>query len=282
MLYYHCDVFSDGPLTGNGLSVMICDRLPDEALMQSIAKELKQFETIFLEESCPRHYNARIFTVSEELLFAGHPVLGAAAAVMDSYNNDCPDCEVMFHLRDKDVPVRVESSDISGSYRCCMDQGIPRVLSSVDRVAAAPVLESLHISPDDLDGRFPIEVCTTGLPYLIVPLIRNIGDARVCSDSVGVLLNRFGAKFPYVLDTENIEGRTWDNTGAEDVATGSAAGPAGDYLIRHGSFSLDQTITISQGRFVGRPSRITVRRGNLGQMLVSGDVQILGRGTFSV
>ena len=43
-----------------------------------------------------------------------------------------------------------------------------------------------------------------------------------------------------------------------DIATGSAAGPAGAYLGTHGLVSPAQTIEISQGRFVGRPSTLFV------------------------
>ena len=67
-----------------------------------------------------------------------------------------------------------------------------------------------------------------------------------------------GAKFAYMLDVRRREGRTWDNLGrAEDPATGSAAGPAGAYLVRHGA-ALPGRIELRQGRFVHRPSRIEV------------------------
>ena len=72
------------------------------------------------------------------------------------------------------------------------------------------------------------------------------------------LLECHGAKFIYVLDIDKFEGRTWDNTGkVEDVATGSAAGPAAAYLSKH-RLSKGNQVLINQGRFVGRPSQISV------------------------
>ena len=87
----------------------------------------------------------------------------------------------------------------------------------------------------------------------------------------------FGAKFVYVLDTLNFEGRTWDNNGAvEDIATGSAAGPAAAYLFKHRVCSSGETITISQGRFMNRPSEIeacvNVKDDRIPNIWVSGDV----------
>ena len=61
------------------------------------------------------------------------------------------------------------------------------------------------------------------------------------------------------------EGRTWDNAGGvEDVATGSAAGPAAAYLAAHGLAAEGELIVINQGRFLGRPSRIAVARTAVG------------------
>ena len=93
-------------------------------------------------------------------------------------------------------------------------------------------------------------------------------------------LARIGAKFVYVLDVNAVEGRTWDNAGmAEDVATGSAAGPVGAYLYKHNRFSPTQEILLRQGRFVGRDSEISVRKDETGgNMLVTGQVRLLVRG----
>ena len=68
----------------------------------------------------------------------------------------------------------------------------------------------------------------------------------------------------------------------EDVATGSAAGPVGAYLYRHGRFAPHEPITLRQGRFVGRDSEIGIcKDATTGNMLVSGEVRILVRGTLS-
>ena len=81
----------------------------------------------------------------------------------------------------------------------------------------------------------PVQVLSTGLPYLIVP-VTPAGLEKACI-GVGDFESRLlgvGAKFVYVFDPENREGRTWDNSGGvEDVATGSA-GPAAAYLQQHG------------------------------------------------
>jgi predicted PhzF superfamily epimerase YddE/YHI9 len=115
--------------------------------------------------------------------------------------------------------------------------------------------------------------------------------AAIVQPGFEALLASVGAKFVYVLHVPTREGRTWDNDGrVEDVATGSAAGPAAAYLVRHGLASPSEEITLNQGRFLGRPSELRVRvegaagdAGNAGEIAavyVTGDVRMVARGVF--
>lgn len=279
MEYYHIDVFSQSPLSGNGLSVMICNSFPDDSVMQNIAKEMKQFETIFICARNTSEYDARIFTTDEELFFAGHPILGAAAAIHEKYS-DTKIKRILFHLKEKNVMVDTDMIIAGKKYLCLMDQGKAAVIGKVGEDNIHQLIDPLHILASDLSDNLPIEVSSTGLAYLIVPIKNGIEKAGIFSDDYEERLHKYGAKFVYVIDTVTLEGRTWDNSGMEDVATGSAAGPVGDYLIRHGICSCDEEIILSQGRFLGRPSQIHIRANSEKHMMVSGGVHILGKGIF--
>lgn len=301
MIYYHVDVFSKGPLTGNGLTVLLCDTMPSADIMQKIAKEMKQYETIFLCRRKTHEYDARIFTVEEELQFAGHPILGAAAAVcaQDNYVTNTSDKTgqnnigstginshltkvISFHLINKDVNVSCECIAGGREYSCTMDQGVISVIGTVEKSDVASLIKPLHIDEGDIDERFPLEVCSAGLPYLIVPVKKGIEKAGIFTAGYEEMLAKHGAKFVYILDINSIEGRSFDNSGLEDVATGSAAGPGGDYLVRHGICRQGQNTIIRQGRFLDRPSEIVFCKEPNGSMLVSGGVSIIARGTFEV
>ena len=81
--YRHVDVFSRRALQGNGLVVVLdAEHLPT-AVMQELTREVRQFEAAFLAglDLPGRSARLRIFTEDEELDFAGHPVLGAAAVL---------------------------------------------------------------------------------------------------------------------------------------------------------------------------------------------------------
>lgn len=94
------------------------------------------------------------------------------------------------------------------------------------------------------------------------------------------MLENVGAKFSYVVDLSKYEGRSWDNEGVfEDIATGSAAGPFGAYLVKHGYLNSNENIMIHQGRFLGRPSVMQVYVENEQSVYVSGSVILVAKGT---
>ena len=142
-------------------------------------------------------------------------------------------------------------------------------------------LEPLNLEQEHVSAQYPLQVVSTGLPYLLVPVTAGLEQARIRTANYESQLAQIGAKFAYVFDVNTVEGRTWDNAGGvEDVATGSAAGPVGAYLYKHGRFAAHEGITLRQGRFVGRDSEIHIRKAPTGNMLVSGDVRILVRGSL--
>ena len=278
MNYYHVDVFSEKSLSGNGLTVIFCQEEMTNFWMQETAREFKQFETIFLQKIGERRFRARIFTVEEELDFAGHPVIGATAAIHDSLFPDESSLEVVFELPGKNL--QAESQKKNGHFRVMMNQGIPEFLGVVDGEIKETLLKNLNLTSGDLYEDLQMEVVSTGLPYLIVPIARGIERAKICVDDLEEKLAEIGAKFVYILNVAAKEGRTWDNLGAvEDVATGSAAGPAGAWLFAKGLCPDTQEITINQGRLVGRPSKIQVQKDSMtGEIKVLGDVTILVKG----
>jgi trans-2,3-dihydro-3-hydroxyanthranilate isomerase len=77
--YYHVDVFTNVPLSGNGLTVFTEADGLSNATMLKVTQETRQFESIFLQRVDDNSVRANIFTCEEELDFAGHPILGAAA-----------------------------------------------------------------------------------------------------------------------------------------------------------------------------------------------------------
>ncbi|MBM7868590.1 PhzF family phenazine biosynthesis protein [Clostridium pascui] len=280
MEYFHVDVFSNEILFGNGLTVVFCNEELEDNFMLKLTQEFKQFETIFVRRIDDSIFNARIFTVDEELDFAGHPILGAAATIHSHIFRNEEDIAITFELNQKTIIVN--SKKIEQYYEVQMNQGKAEFLCEVSEEKRNKYVHALNLSEENLSEEFPMEVVSTGLPYLLVPLTSGIENAKIINSKFEEMLKEVGAKFAYIFDVNYIEGRTWDNQGnVEDVATGSAAGPLGAYLYKHNIFNLGHEIIINQGRFVGRPSKIKVSMSiSEKEMLVSGEVAILAKGTI--
>ena len=280
----HVDVFARQPLSGNGLSVFFLEQELSASLMLRLTQEMRQFESIFLSPTAdPTRFCARIFTMEEELGFAGHPIIGAAAALHTRHFQDVS--EVRLHLMTPEKNIPVVSRRVDGVYFAEMDQGKAAHLGMVDPGRYDELLAALNLSHSDLAETLPLKVVSTGLPYLIVPVKAGLERAAIQVPNFESLLAEIGAKFVYVLDVNEFEGRTWDNDGRiEDIDTGSAAGPAAAYLVNHGLAAEDTAIRINQGRFVGRPSEmlVTVRTGDHPGISVSGQVCFVGQGILEL
>lgn len=281
--YQHVDVFTNQPLSGNGLNVFINDHVLDPDLMLRITQEMRQFEAVFLiPGNKSNKYKTSVFTTVEELNFAGHPLLGAAAALHSNLSKPKKEENWLLELREKTVPIISELLG-PGYYKVTMDQGIPVFGVKLDKNQSVEILKALNLSENDWADHLPIQTVSTGLPHLIVPIKSGIEKAQIIIDNLEQTLSLYGAKFVYVVDVLNYEGRTWENSGyPEDIATASASGPTAAYFVRHGLEDADKEIVIKQGRFVNRPSQMRITLESQGEGLdlvkVSADVCLISRG----
>lgn len=277
--FVHVDVFAARPYGGNSLPVFLDAGDLSAPQMQAITRELRHFEAVFLTPTDRADvHEARVFDLLDELPFAGHPLLGAAAALHEA-TPGTRRRRWEFILASRRVTVATDRTD--NGWRATMDQGRATILGEAENCAEIAAAFGLH--PQDLDPGLPIEVMSTGLAYLIVPVTGNaLRRARPRKDITG-LVDAAGAQFAVLLDDTGPEIRHWNNDGLlEDVATGSAAGVIGAYRLRHGRARSGERCVLHQGRFTGRPSRIDVEaRGGADEIAavkVGGEVSLVGRG----
>jgi PhzF family phenazine biosynthesis protein len=240
---------------------------------------MRHFEAIFLQPTDqPRTARARIFDLFDELPFAGHPIIGAAA-VLHKRSGARGTQAWRFQLPDATVEITTEATPTG--YAGLLNQGTPEFLGSVDDRGA--VASAFNLARDDLAPDLPMEVVSTGLHYLIIPVVPGaLARARISLD-ITEMLRGVGAQFAVLLDESAVEVRHWNNDGIiEDVATGSAAGVIGAYRLRHGLAHGGETFVLHQGRFTGRPSTLRVLPEGGADLVetvkVGGDVSFVGHG----
>jgi len=200
----------------------------------------------------------RIFTVQEELPFAGHPTLGTAFALRGQSGADC----VTLELNVGKVPVHFEDTAGSSAFGE-MTQIDPTFGIQHDREAVA---QATGLSAQDFDDSLPIETVSTGVPFTVAPLksLSAIQNLQVDLNRAAEYLAKSSGKFFYfvVRDTVDPNARLHARMpfyNGEDPATGSAAGCAAAWMVAHGVAKADERVLIEQGVEMKRPSRIFVR-----------------------
>ncbi len=274
--YVQVDVFASTPLQGNALAVFTDARGLTDANLQAIARETHLSETTFVfpdPAAPPRSpVRVRIFTVAEEIPFAGHPTLGTAAVLRG--DSGAPSLSLALGVG----PVPVAFEDRSDGTFGEMRQRDPAFGM---RHAPQAVALAAGLAVDEIDDQFPIETVSTGLPFAIVPL-RSVAALRALRCDwlrMAEYLARTDARFFYFVSraTAANDARLRARMlfyGGEDPATGSAAGCAAAWMRRHGIAADGERVVIEQGVEVSRPSRLFVRTSGGGERVT--DVRVGG------
>jgi trans-2,3-dihydro-3-hydroxyanthranilate isomerase len=271
------DVFTDRPLAGNQLCVVPEPGSISSETMQAIAREIGFAETTFVTRASRDRYEMRIFTPGAEIPFAGHPSLGTAYVLASEGRTRTA---VTQSVAAGETPIEVDLSQ--GTAR--MEQ-LPPIFRPP---FTGSLLDAAGLRPEDLHPELPSQVVSTGLAHLIVPAVGEevVRWAQPDPRRLTQVLDEAGGTGLYLFSLEEgrIDARMFaPGVGVdEDAATGSAAGPLGAYLVRHGVVPAGH-LTIFQGKEIGRPSTLEVDVEGEGEGLrvfVGGGVHVVGEGVF--
>jgi trans-2,3-dihydro-3-hydroxyanthranilate isomerase len=283
------DVFTTRKFEGNSLAVFTDARGLSDDLMQKIAREMNLSETTFvLPRDKPaereRGIRVRIFTVQEELPFAGHPTLGTAFALRANSGAK----ELALDLNVGTIPVRFEEEAGKPVYGE-MSQKDPEFGPVHDREA---VVRAAGLRDGDIDPSLPIQTISVGLSFTVVPLrgLEVMRQLRVDLRGSAEYLEKFDGKFFYFVtrETESPSARLHARMmfyNGEDPATGSAAGCTAAWMVANGIAQPDERAMIEQGLEMQRPSQIFVRaaraRNRVVNVRVGGNAVEVLRGEIS-
>lgn len=290
--YVHLDVFTSRRFAGNQLLVFTEPAGLDTETMQAMTKESNYSECTFVlpPEDARTSVRVRIFTRTAETGFAGHPTIGTAFALAHTGALKPGQTRTIFGLGVGPTPIDLEWKDgrLAFAWMTQLKPTFGPMVTDRAALAAALGLEANMVrSPGGQE-------VNCGSTFLIVPLTsRQAVDAAVIDraklDAVfqAAGMQRRGI---YAFSTEpgqdDVTAYTrMVGTGAtEDPATGSAAGPAGAFAVKHGFVTPERagSIVFLQGVKVGRPSRLHVRIGSTGSEItnvqVGGSSVVVGEG----
>jgi trans-2,3-dihydro-3-hydroxyanthranilate isomerase len=293
--FVQVDVFTDTAFGGNQLAVFPDAVGLSSAEMQTLTRELNYSESTFvLPGSMPTTPRIRIFTPGAEIPFAGHPTIGTAFVLAQRGVWSDP-TEVV--LEETIGPVRVRFQHDATSLTIWMQHGAPQWGPIFEQ--RADVARALGLDESDLLATAPVQIVSTGVPFLFVP-IRSLDAIRRASFDPRLLLPLFADQepasvFAFTTETERPTSTVHSRMFAphtfaiaEDPATGGASGPLGAYLVQYGLVTVEPIthIVSEQGVEMGRPSYIsidvTTTNGAISDIWIGGQVVPVAEGTFWV
>ncbi len=288
--YVLLDVFTHNELEGNQLAVFTDARDLSDTEMQDLARETSLSETTFIvpgEAAMERKHGVRvrIFTVREELPFAGHPTLGTAWHLRQQRGGDT----VALALNVGKIPVSF-ATDALGRLVGEMRQRDPE-FGQIHR--AEDVARATGVPLEWMDTTLPIQTVSTGIPFTIVALksLAAMRELQVDQRGASAYSREHGGHFFYFVSRQTetpgatLHARMQFYNG-EDPATGSAAGCCAAWAVRHGVLASQEQGLIEQGLEIGRPSFILIRGRKSGSdvidIRVGGGVVEMARGEFAL
>jgi trans-2,3-dihydro-3-hydroxyanthranilate isomerase len=294
--YLTLDVFTARPFGGNQLAVFPDARGIPDALLQDITREFNFSEVTFCypPADAANTRGVRIFTPGGELPFAGHPVVGTAAALAlaDGVAGEA----FRFELGVGVVPVEVRAESASLAWARLSAVKMPEVGPPVPTLTT--LAEMLSLEPADvLGGALSPQAVSCGAPFLIVPLrsVAAVSRAKLRLDRWEPVLRKSWAPDLLVVardpegGSEHWRARMFAPALgiAEDPATGSAAAAFGGWLaLKDPRADARCAWTIDQGIEMGRPSRLEVEAekggGKVTAVRVAGHAVLMGSGELRI
>ena len=283
--FVQLDVFTQTQLTGNSLAVFIDGRGLNDEEMQALAREMNLSETTFILPRDPatearEGKKVRIFTVAEELPFAGHPTLGTALHLFASepVPKSKEATQITLDLKAGKIPVRFTANEKAGGSNSANGQVFGEMRQRDPEFGAAfsreEVARVIGIAADEIPPEWPVQIVSTGLPFAIVGIRsqETLTNLSFSQARAAEFLKNTEARFFYFLCPGRHEDRLEAKArmffyGGEDPATGSAAGCAVSWMVQHGIANSDEQVLIRQGVEIHRPSEIHVRATRDGQFV---------------
>lgn len=252
--FQQVDVFTDKPLRGNPLAVVIGADALSDAAMAALAHWTNLSETTFLlKPTTPdADYRVRIWTPERELPFAGHPTLGSCQVWLNSGNRP-KGAFIVQECGAGLVKIRRDGNRLAFAAPPLLRTG------PVDTDTLTTIATGLHIRPDAIKAS---QWCDNGPGWVSVMLANGKDVLALKPDYPALISVKLGVVGPWAAadgkDTD-FEVRAFIPTrSTEDPVTGSLNAGLAQWLI--GAKLAPEKYVASQGTALGRAGRVHVQR----------------------
>jgi len=273
--------FSFNGRGGNEAGVVITEKLPEEAVMQAVARAAGFSETVYISPAAGA-FETRFYTPECEVDLCGHATIAAfflivkEGAIRSNKNN----MQVLQRTKAGELKVFIEFGE-GETVRVMMEQPAAKRLGRIERGMLARLCSVLNIRESRIgmknQGDATPEIISTGLPDIILPVLdmQTLNSIRPDFAGLANLSKELGVVGVHAFTLETVHPNSTvhcRNFGPavgidEESATGTSNGALGYFLQLKGVLKEGKMIS-EQGFSMGKPSLIYVN--------VAGDRVIVG------
>lgn len=281
--FYIIDVFTDKKYAGNQLAVFLEAGNLSSDEMQQIAREINFAESTFVTKLDKENNKAeiKIFTPSQEMQFAGHPIIGTSWVLMNKIFDNSPE---NITLNVPIGPISIHQSDDLIWLKAAQ----PKFWDTFSKVDFT-FFSNLKV--EDFENQFPIQEVSTGSAFVMVGLSNKkaLENLVLDKDKTDKWLKNncktaHRGLYFYYLEGSKLFSRMLcieHNQLVEDAATGSASTCLQAYLLKNNTPEID--VINYQGDYINRPSQIHFK-GKLTEnefdIKIGGKAQFIAKGEW--
>jgi PhzF family phenazine biosynthesis protein len=250
--------FTNGETGGNPAGVVVNKELLSSKQMQQIAAKVGCSETAFVlgSSNSETDYRIHYFTPNDEVDICGHATIAAFSLMLSkdivkegSYSFECR--------------AGILNVEINGLGEVFLEQ-LPPAYYEID--SKDEILNSLHITSANLDDRLPIEIVSTGLKDILVPIkdLHTLNTIKPDLPQVMALCRKYNTVGYHLFTLEAERGLTaiCRNFAPlygidEESATGTSMGALTCYLYKNNLLPLEEKVYMfEQGHALKQVSKL--------------------------
>lgn len=256
---YKLNAFAKSEDGGNPAGVVLnADNLSQNE-MQKIAGILAFSETAFVMKSDFADFKVRFFTTNKEVDICGHATIGTYYTMLS-----------LGHIKAgnylQETKAGVLNVEVNENFSIMMNQTLPSFYEIINKKEIA---DSLNITESSIVEDLPIQIVSTGLKDIIIPVknIQTLNSINPDFKKIKEISRKYNAVgyHAFTLESFNNSNANCRNFAplygiTEESATGTSSGALGCYLFKYGKVNCNQAshIIFEQGYSMKKPSEIIV------------------------
>lgn len=257
--YYQLNSFAKSSSGGNPAAIVLNSDNLSEDIMQKIAKTINFSETAFVSNSNYANFKVRFFTPNEEVDLCGHATIGTFSILLSNKI-------ITPGLYNQETKAGILDVEVKSDSSIMMNQSLPIFYEEIPKYEIA---NSLNISVDDIEDDIPIQIVSTGLKDIIIP-IKNLSILTSIKPNFKKIIDiskKYNVVGYHAFSLESIHNSTAHCRNfaplydiLEESATGTSNGALACYLYKYEKINNTQinNLKFEQGYCMEKPSEIKV------------------------